>query len=139
MEMILFVGLPGSGKSTYYKNHFFNSHLRISNDLLKTRNRTEKLLAFCRETDMSFVIDNTCTTKAVRKRFLDFCSTLKIPIHKKCIYFDSPIDVCIKRNQSRIGKEKVPEIAIFGKAKEFEIPEISEGFDELIIIKGEAL
>lgn len=22
MEMILFVGLPGSGKSTFYKNHF---------------------------------------------------------------------------------------------------------------------
>ena len=36
MEMILFVGLPGSGKSTFYKNHYFNTHLRISNDLLKT-------------------------------------------------------------------------------------------------------
>lgn len=49
MEMILFVGLPGSGKSTFYKNHYFNTHLRISNDLLRTKNRTQKLLDFCGE------------------------------------------------------------------------------------------
>ncbi len=43
MEMIIFVGLPGSEKSAYYKNHFFNFHLRISNDLLKTKSRSKKL------------------------------------------------------------------------------------------------
>ena len=75
MEMILFVGLPGSGKSTFYKNHYFNTHLRISNDLLRTKNRTQKLLDFCRETNMSFVIDNTCTTKEVRKRFIEYCNS----------------------------------------------------------------
>ena len=37
MEMIIFVGLPGSGKSTYYKKYFFNTYLRISNDLLRTK------------------------------------------------------------------------------------------------------
>ena len=37
MEAIIFVGLPGSGKSSFYKERFFNSHVRISLDLLKTR------------------------------------------------------------------------------------------------------
>ena len=136
MEMILFVGLPGSGKSTFYKNHYFNTHLRISNDLLKTKNRTQKLLEFCSETNMSFVIDNTCTTKAVRKRFLDFCSTIKAPLKKICIYFDTPVGVCIERNNERIGKEKVPITAILMKVKELERPALEEGFDEIIVIEG---
>ena len=136
MEMILFVGLPGSGKSTYYKNHYFNTHLRISNDLLRTKNRTQKLLEFCRETNMSFVIDNTCTTKAVRKRFLDFCSTINAPLKKICVYFDTPVGICIERNNGRVGKEKVPKTAILMKAKELEKPSPEEGFDEIIVIHG---
>ena len=36
MEAIIFVGLPGSGKSSFYKERFFDSHVRISLDLLKT-------------------------------------------------------------------------------------------------------
>lgn len=28
MEAIIFVGLQASGKSTFYKNHYFNTHLR---------------------------------------------------------------------------------------------------------------
>lgn len=136
MEMILFVGLPGSGKSTFYKNHYFNTHLRISNDLLRTKNRTQKLLEFCKETNMSFVIDNTCTTKAVRKRFLDFCSTIRAPLKKICIYFDTLVGVCIERNNGRVGKEKVPRISILMKAKELERPALEEGFDEIIVIEG---
>ena len=136
MEMILFVGLPGSGKSTFYKNHYFNTHLRISNDLLRTKNRTQKLLDFCRETNMSFVIDNTCTTKEVRKRFIDYCNSIRAPLRKSCVFFDTPIGVCIERNNNRTGKERVPKTAILMKAKELERPSLEEGFDELIIIDG---
>ncbi|MCB9352743.1 MAG: ATP-binding protein, partial [Lewinellaceae bacterium] len=32
MEGILFIGIQASGKSTFYKERFFNSHLRISLD-----------------------------------------------------------------------------------------------------------
>ncbi len=39
MEMIIFTGIPASGKSSFYKELFFNSHLRISMDLLNTRNK----------------------------------------------------------------------------------------------------
>lgn len=138
MEMIVFAGLPGSGKSTYYKEHYFNTHLRISNDLLKTKNRTKRLLDFCKETEMSFVVDNTCTTKNVRKQFLDFCETIDGEVKKICIYFDTPVEVCIERNEKRKGPDKVPVAAIFHKLKEFEIPEIEEGFDEMIVIKTEA-
>ncbi|MFN8578481.1 MAG: hypothetical protein U0354_16755 [Candidatus Sericytochromatia bacterium] len=36
MEAIVFIGAQGSGKSTFYKDKFFNTHMRISLDLLNT-------------------------------------------------------------------------------------------------------
>ena len=85
---------------------------------------------------MSFVIDNTCTTKEVRKRFIDYCNSIKAPLRKICVFFDTPIGVCIERNNNRTGKERVPKTAILMKAKELERPSLEEGFDELIIIDG---
>ena len=138
MEMILFTGLPGCGKSTYYKEHFFNTHLRISNDLLKTKNRSARLFDFCFETKMSFVVDNTNTTKEVRSKIIQACDETAVkqkePIKKICYYFDCDSKICIERNENRTGKDRVPKQAIFSKAKEFEIPELAEGFDELYIV-----
>lgn len=34
MHLILFTGVPGSGKSTFYQQHFFHSHLREGFDEL---------------------------------------------------------------------------------------------------------
>ena len=138
MEMILFAGLPGSGKSTYYKEYFFNTHLRISNDLLKTKNRSARLLDFCFETKMSFVVDNTNTTKEVRNRFIQACDEAatkqKVAIKKICYYFECDSKICLERNEKRRGKDRVPKQAIFSKAKEFEVPKLDEGFDELNIV-----
>ena len=39
MELIVFCGIQGSGKTTFYRERFFNTHLRISLDLVKTRER----------------------------------------------------------------------------------------------------
>ena len=138
MGMILFVGLPGCGKSTYYKQHFFNTHLRISNDLLKTKNRTALLLDFCFETKMSFVVDNTNTIKEVRSKFIQACDEAatkqKETIKKICYFFDCDSKICLERNETRTGKDRVPKQAIFSKAKEYEVPTLNEGFDELNII-----
>ncbi|MEE3312713.1 MAG: ATP-binding protein [Treponema sp.] len=138
MEMILLVGLPGSGKSTYYKEHFFNTHLRISNDLLRTKNRSARLLDFCFETKMSFVVDNTNTTKEVRNRFIQACDVTALkqnePIKKICYFFNCDSKICLERNEKRTGKDRVPKQAIFFKAREFEVPSLEEGFDELNIV-----
>ncbi|NHZ34831.1 hypothetical protein [Massilia rubra] len=71
MEAIIFVGLQASGKSNFYKNNYFNTHLRISNDLLKTKYREKKLLDICLETSMPFVVDNTNPTREVRAKYID--------------------------------------------------------------------
>ena len=135
MQVIIFVGLPGSGKSTYYKEHFLNTHLRISNDLLKTKNREKLLLEFCKDTNMSFVIDNTNVQKTDRAKYLEIIKDWKQDVSIKCIYFECDVPTCVKRNAGRTGKDRIPDCAIYSKAKIFEEPTIEEGFDEIQIIK----
>jgi predicted kinase len=47
MEAILFTGIPASGKSTFYKERFFATHVRINLDMLKTRKREILILQAC--------------------------------------------------------------------------------------------
>src|SRR4051812_8782542 len=37
MEAVILIGIQGSGKSTFYRERFFDTHVRVSLDLLKTR------------------------------------------------------------------------------------------------------
>src|SRR5207245_9767290 len=69
-ELVIFVGLPGSGKSTYYFAHLAPTHAHVSKDLMPNARRrddrqtlvVEKALA----DGQSVVIDNTNPSRAIR-------------------------------------------------------------------------
>jgi predicted kinase len=42
MELVLFVGLQASGKSTFFVERFLRSHVHLSLDVLKTRHREKR-------------------------------------------------------------------------------------------------
>jgi len=132
MEAVILIGIQASGKTTFFKEKFINSHIRISNDLLKTRNREKLLLDFCRESKMSFVIDNTNITKDIRKKYIDIIKNMEIPIFG--YYFKTNIEKSLKLNKLRTGKEKISEIGILGTYKKLEIPSIDEGFTKLFYV-----
>ena len=44
MEMVLFIGIQATGKSSFYLERFFRTHVRINGDMLKTRHREELLI-----------------------------------------------------------------------------------------------
>ena len=48
MQAVIFIGLQGAGKSTFYLRNFATNHLRISMDLAKTRAREKRLIEACR-------------------------------------------------------------------------------------------
>lgn len=134
MEMILFIGIPGSGKSSFYKEQFFNSHMRISLDLLNTKNRETKLLEFCFNTSMPLVLDNTNVSVADRDKYITLAKKYQYRI--RGYYFKSDVTNCLLRNTRRTGKSKVPEVAILSKYKTLELPSLHEGFDELFYVEG---
>ena len=131
MEAVIFTGLQGSGKSSFYKERFFSTHMRISLDVLRTRNREERLFALALETQQRFVIDNTNPTRADRAKYIN--RSKEAGFRVVGYYFRSKVEECLQRNKSRT--DAVPEVAILATAKKLEIPVLDEGFDELLYVR----
>ena len=70
MEAVIFVGIQASGKSTFYLQRFFETHIRINLDMLKTKHREQVLIEACLACKQSFVVDNTNVTKERRARYI---------------------------------------------------------------------
>lgn len=133
MEAIIFIGIQASGKSTFYKERFFKSHIRVNLDMLKTRHRERLLLHACIEMKQPFVVDNTNPTKGDRQRYIKIAEGNKFKIIG--YYFSSEISICLARNNQRPEVEQIPERGIKGTYSKLELPDYSEGFDKLYYVK----
>jgi bifunctional polynucleotide phosphatase/kinase len=69
-EMVLMVGAPGSGKSTFCKN-FLPGYIRVNRDTLKTKEKCYKVAEENILQGKSVVIDNTNPKKEDRRYFID--------------------------------------------------------------------
>jgi len=133
MQTIIFCGIQATGKSTFYKKHFFRTHVHLSLDLLKTRHREDVFLQACLRTQQAFVVDNTNPTKVEREKYISAAKQSKYKIIG--YYFKSDLSDALRRNALRIGKENIPEIGVKATYKKFEIPTLEEGFDELYTVE----
>ena len=131
MDAIILIGLQASGKSSFYKERFFSTHVRISLDLVRTRSREWRLLATCLETRQPFVIDNTNPTRVERAKYIAAAKSVRFAVVG--YYFRSKADECLFRNRDRI--EPVPEVGILSTAKKLELPTLEEGFDTLKYVR----
>ena len=131
MEAVTFIGLQASGKSSFYKERFFSTHVRISLDLLKTRNRERQFLTACLETQQPFVIDNTNPGRDDRSKYIEAAKAAKYSIVG--YYFRSKAEECLQRNERR--SSPVPEVGILSTAKKLELPSMDEGFDNLKYVR----
>jgi predicted kinase len=135
MEAIIFIGLPGSGKSSFYKERFFSTHVRISLDLLKTRHRERRLFETCLATGQRVVIDNTNPTRVERLKYIQPAKTAGYAVVG--FYFQSKVEDCLRRNSQRTDHHRVPDVAILAAAKKLELPVREEGFDRLFYVRLE--
>src|SRR3954463_12260278 len=106
MEAVIFVGVQASGKSSFYKDRFFRTHVRINLDMLRTRHRERLLLGACLQGQQPLVVDNTNPTAAARSRYL-------IPARAAGFrvigyYFQTSLAEAISRNTERPAPEQVP-------------------------------
>lgn len=133
MEAVIFMGVQGSGKSSFFKERLFHSHVRISLDLLKTRHREWQLLQVCLETRQRLVIDNTNPTREERSKYITAAREANFRVVG--FYFQSKTEDCLLRNSERGDAERVPDVAIFSTAKKLELLSYSEGFDQLFYVR----
>lgn len=132
MEAVIFVGIQGSGKSTFFKQRFFDSHIRINLDMLRTKHREKLIFEACLEAKQQFVIDKTNLTREEREKYIAQAKSFDFRIIG--YYFQANLEKAIERNNQRIGKAKVPEKALLGSFKKLQIPQFEEGFDELFYV-----
>jgi predicted kinase len=129
MEAVIFVGVQGSGKSTFYRERFFDTHVRINLDMLHTRHREQLLLAACLAAKQPFVIDNTNPLPADRARYIGPARAAGFRV--VAYFFDTTLRDAIQRNNQRTGKQKIPVPAIAGAFRKLQVPTPEEGFDDV--------
>lgn len=133
MQVIIFIGIQGSGKSTFYKENFFNTHLRINLDQLRTRNRESRFLKTCFETGTSFVVDNTNPLPQDRKRYIKQAILMDYEIIG--YFFDTVLEKALNRNRKRSDKMIIPEMGIIATYKKLIPPSYKEGFNKLFKVR----
>jgi predicted kinase len=133
MEAIIFTGIQASGKTTFYKQRFFTTHVRINLDMLKTRRREDILLRACLKAEQRFVVDNTNTLVAERAKYINLAKSAGFRIIG--YYFESTLQDSIRRNENRTGSERIPVKGLEMMQRRLLPPTYAEGFDELHIVR----
>lgn len=128
-EAIIFIGLQGSGKTTYFMDHFAASHEHISRDIQQTAEQEAALIRECLRSGRSFVVDDTNATRAARAAYIREAKAAGFQVLS--YFFDTPVRTAIGRNNHRKDKKPIPVPAILRTAKRLEPPSCDEGIDEI--------
>lgn len=140
------VGIPGSGKSTYLaKSHepkvivsrdairfcllqedddYFAHEDQVWDLFIKTIQ--QRFEAGCTEV----YADATHLNRASRKKLINALD-LDADIEINCLYFNTPLDVAIERNEQRTGRSLVPRSVIRRMYNQMEKPTHDEGFTKI--------
>ncbi|ELR22122.1 DNA 3'phosphatase [Acanthamoeba castellanii str. Neff] len=119
-ELVVFVGFPASGKSTFAERYFVpEGYVRVNQAL---------------DEGSSVVIDNTNPSPAVRAEYLALAKKRGLPA--RCFYFATSKDVAKHLNHFRERltdgeRRHVPDMGYNIYAKNFKEPKPSEGFTEV--------
>ena len=133
MEAVIFVGVQGSGKTSFYRERFFESHVRISLDMLRTRQREQLLLVACLQGRQAFVIDNTNPLPSDRARYI---APARAAGFRVVVYFfETSLRDAIRRNNERGGNKKVPVAGVAATFHKLQVPTQEENIDAVYVVK----
>ncbi len=137
---MILIGLPGAGKTTFYRARFGSTHVHVSKDLMRSRHHAQqRQLALIDEAlaaGRSVVVDNLNATAADRIALVEAGRRRGAAIVGYVL--TTSIGECSRRNRGRAGRERVPEVAIRAAAKRFQRPAKAEGFDRLEQVEADA-
>jgi hypothetical protein len=137
VELVMFVGLQASGKTTFYARRFADTHVLVSKDRMRSARSKSRRQAREIETALlagrSVVVDNTNPGAAEREEALAIAR--RLGVRAVAYWFDSPLDACLARNEAREGLARVPKVALFATAARLAPPSPAEGFAEVFRVR----
>jgi predicted kinase len=142
--VVLAIGLPGSGKSSWFKRHNIRP---LSSDLLREllfdnveeqrfqdlifsnlRSMLKARLIARRPTNY---VDATNLTPHDRQSWIKLAKDYRYDV--QAVYFDVPVEVCLERNQRR--ERVVPEDVMRRFASKLRAPTFEEGFSKITVVR----
>ncbi|KAI0822674.1 PNK3P-domain-containing protein [Trametes gibbosa] len=141
-ELVVFVGYPALGKSSFFRAHFERAgYVHVNQDALKTRDKCVKATEQALVEGKSVVVDNTNRDQATRKYYVTLAKKHKVSV--RCIYFADSLELAWHNNLYRAfnlppalvasepKRDLVPYSAFAGFRASFEEPGVDEGFAEV--------
>jgi len=109
IELIILIGFPGSGKSSFVQK-YYSSYEYINQDTEKSKDKIKIKLNTAIKKEKSIIIDNTNFDYQTRKSYIDMVKDLNYKI--KIIIFDIPIKVCQHMMYYRTNIDKTNLISV---------------------------
>jgi predicted kinase len=133
MELVILIGLQGSGKSTFYRAHFAETHVHISKDNFRHNKRPSRRQAALIDEALNAGCSVVVDTVADRAPLI-----VQSQAHGATVvgyYLATPFALSLERNRRRAGKQRVPDVALYATSKRLEPPSNAEGFDRLFCVR----
>jgi predicted kinase len=143
-SVILAIGLPGSGKSSWFKRHKINP---LSSDMLRS-------LLFDDPTEQRFQdlifsnLRSMLKARLIARRPLNYVDATNLTPHERqswvklghdygyevqAVYFDVPLEVCLERNKRR--ERVVAEDVMRRMSGKLKAPTFEEGFSKITVVR----
>ncbi|KAJ7508638.1 polynucleotide kinase 3 phosphatase-domain-containing protein [Mycena galericulata] len=141
-ELVLFVGYPCLGKTTFFRQYFEPAgYLHINQDTLKTRDKCVKAVQEALAAGKKCVVDNTNRDAFTRRYYIEVAKKLGVPV--RCMLFTGSMELAWHNNLYRAygrppsvaarepAREVLPKVAFTQFRDEFEEPKLSEGLTQI--------
>lgn len=142
--VVLAIGLPGSGKSSWFKRH---NVVPLSSDMVRAllfddvREQRFQDLVFSNLRSMlkarliakrpTNYVDATNLTPQERQHWIKLAKDYQYEVH--AVFFDVPLEVCIERHERR--DRVVPEDVMRRMAAKLKPPTFEEGFAKITVVR----
>src|SRR6202140_3905402 len=142
--VVLAIGLPGSGKSSWFKRHnvvplssdmvrsllFDDVREQRFQDLVFSNLRSMLKARLIAKRPMNYV-DATNLTPQERQHWIKLAKDYNYEVH--AVFFDVPLEVCVERHQRR--DRVVPEDVMRRMAAQLKPPAFDEGFAKITVVR----
>ena len=135
---MILVGLPGSGKTSFFQSRFAATHDHVSKDLMpNARDKAARQILLVEQSlraGRSVVVDNTSPRAADRAPLV--AAARRNGARVVGYFLDTARGECLARNRRREGRARVPDVAVHVAASRLQPPSRDEGFDELFTVRA---
>jgi tRNA uridine 5-carbamoylmethylation protein Kti12 len=142
-------GAPGSGKSTWLRKNMPKDAIKVSRDEIRFNLIKDNEPYFSKETavfnefvrqinaaiadDKDVFADQTSLNRGSRAKLINKLDPK--PDETTVVFIDKPLDIILKYNAKRSGRERVPDEVVEKMFNSIQIPKREEGIDKLLVVR----